>query len=79
MTSSVDLPDDTTLKIGACAHRRGPEVHTFLFTSGRSVLGKPQQHKDDDLDADSGYEIFRKCPEVRRGRACGRACPLVMF
>ena len=34
------------------------------FTAGLTTLGKPQKHKDDDLDVDTGFEIARKCPKV---------------
>jgi hypothetical protein len=46
------------------AHRRGPEVYTYVSTHGLTTLGTPQRHKDDDLEVDTGYTIARKCPAV---------------
>ena len=64
MTSSVHLADDTYLNVMAVAHRRGPEVHTYLSTHGLTTRGLPQRHKDDDVDADTGHLIARKSPLV---------------
>lgn len=63
-TSKCHLVDDTYMDIMAVAHRRGPEIHTFVATAGETTVGNPQSHKDDDLDADTGYLIARKCPKV---------------
>lgn len=85
VTTEVDMGEGDTLHVGGVAHRRGPEVHTYIFTCGTTSLGepaehaallphplprcanmagKPQKHKDDDLDVDTGYTIARKCPKV---------------
>lgn len=64
MTTEVTLEDGTIMPAMAIAHRRGPEVHTFLSTHGLTIAGKPQAHKDDDLDVDTGYVVARKCPMV---------------
>ena len=48
----------------AVAHRRGPEVHTYLSPHGVTTQGAPQKHKDDFLDADTGHAVPRKCPAV---------------
>lgn len=64
MVTDIQLPDDSVLKMFAVGHRRGPAVHTFISTCGETTLGKPQAHKDDDLDADTGYLIARKCPKI---------------
>mmetsp|Transcript_49491 Transcript_49491/g.123045 ORF Transcript_49491/g.123045 Transcript_49491/m.123045 type:complete len:729 (+) Transcript_49491:264-2450(+) len=64
ITTRLHLADDTYLDMMGVAHRRGPEVHTFLATAGETTVGQPQRHKDDDLDADTGYIIARKCPKV---------------
>ena len=63
-TTEVHLEDDTILDMMAVAHRRGPTVHTYLSTHGLTTRGNPQRHKDDDLDADTGFVITRKCPAV---------------
>jgi hypothetical protein len=63
-TTDVHLADDSHFNVMAVAHRRGPEVHTFLSTCGVTMAGKPQRHKDDDLDVDTGWVISRKCPAV---------------
>jgi hypothetical protein len=63
-TSDVHLGDGSHLDVMAIAHRRGPEVHTYLSTHGVTTQGKPQRHKDDDLDAETGHVIARKCPSV---------------
>ena len=63
-TSSLHLEDDTHMNVMALAHRRGGEVHTYLSTCGLSIRGKPQKHKDDDLETDTGHVIARKCPAV---------------
>ena len=64
MTTELDLEDGTKLPAYGIGHRRGGIVHTFLSTFGKTILGTPQKHKDDDLDADTGFIIARKCPEV---------------
>jgi hypothetical protein len=73
MTTEVTLPTEPKLKMGALAHLRGPEVHTFLFTAGVTTMGSPQQHKDDDLDADTGFLVYRKCPRSAP-RCVDRGC-----
>ena len=64
MTTEITLEDSTTLSAYGIGHRRGGAVHTFISIFGKSTLGKPQAHKDDDLDADTGFLIARKCPEI---------------
>lgn len=64
VTTEVVLEDNSTLKMFGLGHRRGPAVHTFLSTCGESILGRPQAHKDDDLDADTMYLVARKCPKI---------------
>lgn len=64
VVTDVELEDHTVLKMFAVGHRRGPAIHTFLSTCGESTLGRPQSHKDDDLDADTGFLVLRKCPKI---------------
>lgn len=64
LTTDVQMEDGTTLKMMAVGHRRGSEVHTFLSTCGLTIAGRPQAHKDDDLDWETGYVVARKCPSV---------------
>lgn len=64
VTTDVLLEDSDTLKMFAVGHRRGPAVHTFISTCGETTLGKPQAHKDDDLDVDTMYVVARKCPKI---------------
>jgi len=64
MTTEVELEDGTLMPQMAIAHRRGDEVHTYISSHGITLPGKPQAHKDDDLDFDTGYLIARKCPLV---------------
>lgn len=64
MTTDVQLEDSSMMKTMAIGHRRGPEIHTFLSTCGLTIPGRPQAHKDDDLDFETGYLIARKCPSV---------------
>ena len=63
-TTEVDLPDFTSMRAMAVAHRRGPEVHTYLSSAGVTTQGAPQKHKDDFLDADTRHAVPRKCPAV---------------
>lgn len=65
MTTEIEMDgNNERLRVGGVAHRRGPEVHTYIFACGTTTMGKPQKHKDDDIDADTGYLIARKCPKV---------------
>lgn len=67
MTSRFHAADDTFADVMGVAHRRGLEVHTFsLSTMGKTMVGRPQTHKYvyDDMDADTGFIVARKCPKV---------------
>ena len=50
-TTKVDLADFSSMDVMAVAHRRGPEVHTYLSSAGVTTQGAPQKHKDDFLEA----------------------------
>ena len=50
-------------KIYALAHRRGGTVHTYLFSHGQSLAGKPQAHKD-DVAALGQRAVPRPCPKA---------------
>ena len=63
MTTQLKLPDNSKLDVMGVAHRRGPEVHTFISSHGTTLPGNPQKHKDDDLNC-LGKLIPRKCPQV---------------
>ena len=63
-TTKLHLADSSYLDVFALAHRRGSDVHTYLSTHGLTTRGAPQRHKDDDLEADTGHLIARKCPSV---------------
>ena len=63
-TSTLEI-NDKAMPIFALAHRRGPAIHTYLSSHGRSIRGKDQKHKDDVDDQDSAKAApARKCPLV---------------
>ena len=64
ITTQCTLPDGTKMDTMGLGHRRGGEVHTFGATCGKTLLGNPQKHKDDDLDEDTMHIIARKCPQL---------------
>lgn len=64
ITTQFHLSDDSFMDIMGVAHRRGPEVHTFVAAAGLTTLGRPQAHKADDLDVTTEYVIACKCPKV---------------
>ena len=59
-TTNLTLEDGSVLPVFGWAHRRGGEIHTFISSCGTTLLGNPQKHKDDDLDADTGHILARK-------------------
>ena len=86
-TTQLTLDDGSVLDAFALAHRRGGEVHTFISTCGTTMLGNPQKHKDDDLDAETGHILARKCArnsnfltsrDLFRSRDLSYRCPQVL-
>ena len=69
MTTNIKLPDSTMLPAMGLAHKRGPEVHTFISTHGLTLPGNPQRHKDDEWDV-TGHTVPRKCPKVLNEQLC---------
>lgn len=68
----LDHPTIKEMDLYACAHRRGATVHTYLFTAGTTLIGKPMLHDIDD-DADSNVKIGgRPAPRVLNDYTLGQ-------
>ena len=50
--------------VGAVGHRRGGKVHSFIFTAGTTLAGKPMVYTIFDDDSYATHEIERKTPAV---------------
>jgi len=62
--ANLDHPTISEMNVNAIAHRRGTAVHTYLFTAGTTLIGKPMHHDISD-DADENVKLDgRPAPRV---------------